>query len=703
MSSPVLTSARAARSRPAPIRGRIGLTRALLLLLASLHGTPLLAAQALEEQALEEVVVRGSESLAAAVGEVSALAQLDAETLVTVQPVHPDELFRRVPSVWISRGSGQEHLTAIRSPVLTGAGACGAFQFLEDGVPIRPGGFCNVNNLFEVMFDGAAGVEVARGPGAAEYGGNALNGAINVRTAVPSAVRLRFEAGPWDYGRLFAEAGTALADGAVGVQYSGVSTDGWRDATGYDDQRLRLLADFEQGDWRWQARVSATQLQQETGGFVLGYEAYADDELRDDNPNPEAYRDAFALRGTLRASRETASGRLDVTAIGRRSRMVFLQHFLPGQPLERNDGSSLGLRPEYTRVTDWGEWRIGALLEAARIGLYEFQDQVSFPSRPVGLHYDYQVDGQTLALWSGLAWSITDVTELRWNVRLEQQRYDYDNRMLAGATRDDGSACPGGCVYSRPADREDRFTGVGMRLGVTHQLDRQTALFANVARGFRPPQATELYRLQRGQVVADLDIETLDALEAGVRRTGERLELSLIGYVQRKRDEILRDADGFNVTAGRTRSHGAEVSARLRPAAGHELAADVSFGVHRYDFDRVLAAGQSITSGDPVDTAPEWQGSLRWRYRPVTALLGEFEYAFIDDYVLDPSNTARYDGHGVVNLRLRWELSPRLELSARLLNVLDTEYADRADFAFGNYRYFPGEPRRLFASVDWRF
>jgi hypothetical protein len=33
--------------------------------------------------------------------------------------------------------------------------------------------------------------------------------------------------------------------------------------------------------------------------------------------------------------------------------------------------------------------------------------------------------------------------------------------------------------------------------------------------------------------------------------------------------------------------------------------------------------------------------------------------------------------------------------------VFDTAYADRADFAFGNYRYFPAQGRAVFVSVDF--
>ena len=45
--------------------------------------------------------------------------------------------------------SGQEHLIAIRSPVLTGGAGQGSFLILENGVPTRSPAFGNVNSLIE--------------------------------------------------------------------------------------------------------------------------------------------------------------------------------------------------------------------------------------------------------------------------------------------------------------------------------------------------------------------------------------------------------------------------------------------------------------------------------------------------------------------------------------------------------------------------
>ncbi len=41
-------------------------------------------------------------------------------------------------------------------------------------------------------------------------------------------------------------------------------------------------------------------------------------------------------------------------------------------------------------------------------------------------------------------------------------------------------------------------------------------------------------------------------------------------------------------------------------------------------------------------------------------------------------------------------------VALRVTNLLDTAYADRADFAFGDYRYFPGRGRAYFVELGWR-
>jgi hypothetical protein len=36
-------------------------------------------------------------------------------------------------------------------------------------------------------------------------------------------------------------------------------------------------------------------------------------------------------------------------------------------------------------------------------------------------------------------------------------------------------------------------------------------------------------------------------------------------------------------------------------------------------------------------------------------------------------------------------------------NLTDADYAERADFGFGSYRYFVGEPRAVYVSVGYQY
>ena len=83
--------------------------------------------------------------------------------------------------------------------------------------------------------------------------------------------------------------------------------------------------------------------------------------------------------------------------------MQFLQHFLPGQPLEDNRHRSIGAQSQWTLSESL---RIGADMEFTTGSLYQFQDGPTQGSPflvgtiPTGQHYDYEVDAQQFALFA---------------------------------------------------------------------------------------------------------------------------------------------------------------------------------------------------------------------------------------------------------------------------------------------------------------
>jgi iron complex outermembrane receptor protein len=59
-------------------------------------------------------------------------------------------------------------------------------------------------------------------------------------------------------------------------------------------------------------------------------------------------------------------------------------------------------------------------------------------------------------------------------------------------------------------------------------------------------------------------------------------------------------------------------------------------------------------------------------------------------------------GGRLLGLRVSFEPARDWLLSLRITNLADGAYADRADFAFGDFRYFPGRGRAYFAELGWR-
>lgn len=698
--------------RPLPRRRRHRAAFAALALLASgVAAVPSRAAPS----ALEEIVVTATRRPAAAIDTPLSLSAVDREALQLLGSTHHSEALNRLPGVMIQRGSGQESLTAIRSPVLTGAGSCGAFLFLENSVPIRPTGFCNVNELFEVNTEQARALEVLRGPGTALYGSSAMHGVINVLQAAPEQLPSRaiaIDAGPSDYVRARLAGSSQAGEWRYGIAGLYTHDGGWRVDSGYDEAKLNATASGRWGGTPTSVMLAATMLDQQTAGFITGQGAYRSDRLSRQNLNPEAYREATALRLTGLLQPEIAgAARLELRPFLRTSRMEFLQHFLLGKPLERNGQESAGLMTSLT-WDDEPAWTLvaGLDLELADSFLVQQQDGPTADGpppanaiRPAGRHYDYAVRSSVIAAYAHGERELGDRWRATGGVRAEAVNYDYDNRMLAGNTDENGVPCGAtGCLYSRPADRTDAFLNVAPKLGLSFEVSDSVLAYANASVGFRPPEMTELYRLQRSQQVAGLDSERLDALELGLKGAWQRLELALAVFDMDKRNVILRETNGFNVSDGRTSHQGVEYELRWRPLDTVEVSGAGTFARHRYEFSRPVEGGETIVEGNDVDTAPRNLHRAAVAWTPAAAWAFEAEWLSVGEYWLDAANAHRYGGHELLNLRGRWQPAREWAVTLRLNNALDRDYADRADYAFGSYRYFPGRGRALFAEIAWR-
>jgi outer membrane receptor protein involved in Fe transport len=653
-------------------------------------------------QVMEQVLVTATQEEAIHLELPLSASVISGDDLAIVSPVHVNQAFQRVPGAWISRGNGQESLTALRSPVLTGPGSCGAFFMGSDGVALRAPGFCNVNQLFDANTEQAARIEVLKGPSTALYGSGAMHGVINIITPRPAeelSHRVSFEGGPHDYrrGRYFIS--NTLGSHGFMLAANAASDGGYKRSSGFDQYKGSLRHVYSGERATVDSIFSATDLDQDTAGFITGYKAYKDSSLKKENPNPDAYRKAESQHFQSSIEWDTGTfSRIVVTPYWRHNDMEFLQHFFPWQPVEENGHESLGIKGRYYREDSWLKSVSGVDIESTDGWLKETQDDPFSPNQPQGVHYDYQVDALQAAAWTQLEWDLARQVNLSAGLRFEFTEYDYDNRT------GDGPACEpsaSACRFFRPADREDNFTNWSFNVAALWDFTPGNAAFLRVARGFRAPETSELYRLQGSQAEADLDSESLDSLELGVRGSYRELDYDIGLYYMEKDDVIFQDADRFNVSGASTLHYGLDFALRWQLTEAVDIAVDGTLAHHEYDSEIQLLGSSGDIEGNDIDTAPEHFGSLRLGWAFLPQYRAELEWVHMGEYYLEPDNRYKYDGHDLLNLRVtgRWR---RLDIGIRATNITDEDYAERADFGFGSYRYFVGEPRSLFFELGYR-
>ncbi|WP_210401700.1 TonB-dependent receptor [Lacimicrobium sp. SS2-24] len=641
---------------------------------------------------LERIVVTAQRQPLTVAENPLSIANVSAAELELLNAVHINQALDRVQGTWISRGNGQEHLTAIRSPVLTGAGGCGAFLIAEDGIPSRASGFCNANQLFEINSEQAASIEVLRGPGSSWYGSNAVHGIINVISPMPaiSDNQLSVETGPNHYMRGKFQLGSDSL-----LVYGNLSHDGGYQAdSGYEQQKLNLVQTLSLHDWHVTNRVALSHLNQETAGYVQGRQAYQDDNLRRTNPNPEAYRNAESLRAHSQWVKAWSGQRLSVTPYLRYQDMNFLQHYLPWQAIEENAQVGAGIQSLYT--WEQQEWLFQAGLDAewTQGELNETQPLPFAPNIPQGDHYDYEVHARTLSPFISLRWQAHRDISLTAGLRYDWLEYDYQTNLAPG------SACAQEvevCRFIRPQNSTLSYPNWSPSLGIIYQLSPQHQFYSQLSVGFRAPQATELFRLQQGQQLAELDAERLSSIEVGLRGEHQDWFYDMTVFYMDKRNFIFQDTERRNVSNGETRHQGIELALRYQFTKHWSWHLSGSWAKHHYSNNLSLAS--TDIKGNDIDTAPRVMLNNRLLWQEDEHRSVELEWVKMGRYYLDPQNSADYEGHDLLHLRARQSLGD-WRISLNLLNILDTDYAERADYGFGQYRYFIGQPRSVYLNLS---
>ncbi|MDI5889670.1 TonB-dependent receptor domain-containing protein [Halomonas rhizosphaerae] len=309
----------------------------------------------------------------------------------------------------------------------------------------------------------------------------------------------------------------------------------------------------------------------------------------------------------------------------------------------------------------------------------------------------------------------TETQSVRWENTLDVGAHqlvagaEYSDDRVSGSTDFEESSRDNMAVFAqslldfapvsvqaslRYDDNEAYGEEVTGSLALGYDLDDSHTLRAIYGTAFRAPTFNDLYNPFSPN--ADLEAETSDSLELGIRAKHGELYWDLVVYQNNVDDLIQLDPDdnfrAKNVSSARIRgaelSAGAEVNEWTLGAAltytdpedretGNRLARRATQSL-RLDIDRELG---------------EWSLGASW-------IAQNHRYN-------DGDNQQRLPGYGIVNLRAGWQLAPMWSLRATVENLTDKEYATAqgADLDLSTFESIPFDyinaGRAAFVSVHF--
>ncbi|MFZ6748989.1 TonB-dependent receptor family protein [Undibacterium sp. Ren11W] len=684
-------------------------------------------AYAAEPQVLEEMVVSGSRSATKLSETPVAIGVVKEEVLKRDKPKTMGEVINRVAGVYWNDLGNEQHSMSIRQPISTNA----VYQYLEDGIPIRPLGVFNHNSLNEMNLAGTESVEVVKGAASSLYGSNAVGGAVNFMTARPSAtpyasISARYE-DVSGYKRIDTIASNTWGD--LGLRFSQYSSrrtaDNWQQYSKGDKDSVSLRGDYALSD---SAILRATLVHTDLDVAMTGGLNETDyQNTPGKSINSFTYRKDKTTRANLAWEAETVkNGLTTVTLFSRKNDHGQIPSYtLVGcsakaklcQGTENNSHvDSLGLDAKHQQEFDWLASRLiaGVYLDKSDNPYYSnnlsvVRDPVTGmnlsysnanASNPKGVR-NYQADINNTAFFTQWEFSPLPKTRVVVGARADAISYDYTNNLS-----------PAGSVNYGAANESRSFSHVSPKLGATYALGKDSSVYSNLSQGFTPPEVSQLY----GKTgIPDLNPATYNNYELGLRMAflDGALKLDTAVYRLDGRDTIvsytIAQGNSENRNAGSTRSQGLELG--LNYDAGlFDARLATTLASHKYE--KYQVSGSIDYSGKQMPQAPSDITSAELGYKPVTGARIALELVHQGEYWMNNANTVRYAGHTLLNLRGSYLLAKGWEVWLQARNLADTRYADSASSSYsgtGAYvpdtqnSYTPGAPRSVMLGVTYAY
>lgn len=661
------------------------------------------------DNSLEEVLVTAARFSQNRSDIPAAIGIVDSLQLARTKATRIDQLINQVPGVFMADLGNEQHEMSIRQPITTKS----LFLYLEDGMPIRASGLYNHNALLEMNLAATTRIEVLKGPASAQYGPEAIGGAVNLISAKPPTAfsgKITVEADNNGYKKSSVRLGNSF--GKLGVILSGYYANrhnGPIDFSDFHKSAFTLNSIYQfSPSLRWENKATYVDYYADMSGsldslafaqknFTSHYrftyrrvKAFRASSILTKTWNPQSITKLSFMYRNNRTGQNpsyrikdnktdplSAAGEINMNAF--KSYVGLVQH--RQQFNWQNSALIMGVNADISPSQYYAQF---ITIEKNDAG-----DYINFNNRD-SLLTDYHTHIDNYAAF--VQWQMDLVSGLRLTLAGRYDRFDYDFKNHLNST----------AVSGAPSSKV-RFHHWTPKAGLNYSL-KQAGFYASYAEGFVPPQVTELFNNVK---VPFLDPQVFHNYEVGgwwhLLKNKMNLDWSL--YRMNGTGEIIsvRNNDGSseNKNAGKTSHTGLELGISYKPGRQWNLRLGGTLASHKF---RKETEGGLVLDGNHMQAAPGWLGNGIISYTPdfINGFHISLEYQQIGSYYMDDANTTRYKGFQIINLRTGYQFG-KAEIWIHALNLLDQYYADVATRSTYGYSYNLGNPLTLAIGLEYNF
>ncbi|MGE8643469.1 TonB-dependent receptor [Acinetobacter vivianii] len=627
------------------------------------------------------------------------------------------QLVNQTPGVLMNDLGNEQHMMSIRQPITTAA----VYQYLEDGISIRPVGVFNHNALYEVNLAGIDSIEILRGPASSLYGSNAIGGTINFLTKAPSATptaNIGISASSEGYRRLDIDASNTFATeyGEQGLRLSAYASDrgdSWQDHAESNKQSVTLRHDWRISDaTQIKNIVSYNHLKADmTGNLSLedyrnrpgySYQTFTDREVEATRISSQLnhqwndqqqsqftlyYRDntteqnpSYSIRTDVKNGKPTGTYSGQTTYNAFQSYGLNMQHSATLDQVKLIVGAMVDYSPNQAKTND--------------IEVFRDPDSLIYTGyKQRQLLRDFNVDVNNQALYAQANWQVIPTLNLVGGARYDWISYDYSNKLTPSK------------VTGAP-DEKRNFHKASPQVGFVWNITPAMDIYSNWSQGFVPPEVSSLYGANL--VTPNLKEATFDNIDAGLRfkLLDDRVDGEITLYRLQGKDEVINYTKPDNTreprNAGKTLHQGIEIGGtwKINALYDQRLKVSGSFAKHEY---KVFQPSSSLDySGNTMPSAPKSFGTVEYQIKPVPELLLAVEGVYVGSYWINDANTEKYDGHTLLNLRANYRKNA-YEVFGQVINATDVHYAESTSFSNNQASYTPAAPRTYLLGLRYHF